>query len=119
MNTRPPHNDRQNFTKEAIAKLLTRATQQLDSGTVTALRRARDVALERQLQKKHVFALSTGHGTHWLMPHSTHQWVAVAILLVAVIFGGITYVHHAQEHDLTHLDAEILVDDLPLEVFVD
>jgi hypothetical protein len=119
MNTRPPHNDRQTLTKEAIAKLLTRAAQQLDSGTVTALRRARDVALERQLQKKHVFALSTGHGTHWLMPHSPHQWVAVAILLVAVIFGGITYVHHAQEHDLTHLDAEILVDDLPLEVFVD
>jgi len=71
------------------------------------------------LQKKHVFALSTGQGAHWLMPHSTHQWVAVAILLVAMLFGGITYVHHTQEHDLAHLDAEILTDDLPLEVFVD
>jgi len=112
-------NDRQPLAKEALAKLLTRAAQQLDSGTVTALRRARDVALERQLQKKHVFALSTGHGMHWLMPHSIHQWVAIAILLVAVLFGGITYVHDAHEHDLAHLDAEILVDDLPLEVFVD
>ena len=119
MNDRPTNDGRQPLTKEAIGKLLTRAAQQLDSGTVTALRRARDVALERQLQKKHIIALSTGHGTHWLMPHSTHQWVAVAILLVAVLFGGITYVHHAQEHDLTHLDAEILTDDLPLEVFVD
>ena len=119
MSTRPPDNDRQPLAVEAIAKLLTRATQQLDTGTVTALQRARNIALGRQLQKKHVFALSTGQGAHWLMPHSTHQWVAVAILLVAMLFGGITYVHHTQEHDLAHLDAEILTDDLPLEVFVD
>lgn len=119
MNTRPPDNDRQPLPVEKVAKLLTRATQQLDTDTVTALQRARSIALERQLQKKHVFALSTGQGAHWLIPHSTNQWVAVAILLVAILFGGITYVHQTQEHDLAHLDAEILVDDLPLEVFVD
>lgn len=119
MNDRPTNDDRQPITKEAIGKLLTCAAQQLDSGTVTALRRARDVALERQLQKKHVFALSTGHGTHWLMPHSTHQWVAIAILLITILFGGVNYWHHSQEHDLGHLDTEILIDDLPLEVFVD
>ncbi|MDO8812395.1 MAG: DUF3619 family protein [Gallionella sp.] len=119
MNTRPPNNDRQPLSMEAIAKLLTRATQQLDTDTVTALRRARDAALERQSQRKHVFALSTGRGAHSLIPHSTHQWVAVAILFVAILFGGINYWHHTQEHDLGHLDAEILIDDLPLEVFVD
>lgn len=119
MNTRPPNNERQSLTLESLAKLLTRATQQLDTDTVDALRRARNVALGRQLQRKPVFALSTGHGAHWLIPHSTHQWVAMVILFVTIIFGGVNYWQHSQEHDLAHLDAEILTDDLPLEVFVD
>jgi hypothetical protein len=119
MNTRPPNNERQSLTLESLAKLLTHATQQLDTDTVDALRRARNVALERQLQKRPVFALSTGHGAHWLIPHSTHQWVATVILFVTIIFGGVNYWQHTQEHDLAHLDAEILTDDLPLEVFVD
>lgn len=119
MNVKPPENDRQPFAVEAIAKLLTRATQQLDTDTVTALQRARSIALERQLQKKHVFALSSGQGAHWLIPHSTHQWAAAVIVLVTILVGGINYWQHAQEHELSHLDAEILIDDLPLEVFVD
>lgn len=103
---------------EAIAKLLTRATQQLDGRTVVALRQARNVALERQSLSKPVFSLSTGNA-HWLMPHSAHQWVATVILLVATLVGGVNYWQHTQEHDLDHLDVAILTDDLPLEVFVD
>lgn len=114
-----PNKNRQRITPEVIAKLLTSTTQQLDTDTVDALRRARNVALERQSQKKPVFALSTAHGAHWLIPHSTHQWIAAAILFVVMLLGGVNYWHHAQEHDLGHLDAEILIDDLPLEVFVD
>ena len=119
MSTNLPNNNRQNLSPEAIAKLLTRAAQQLDTGTLTALRRARDVALERQSLKKPVFTLNTGHSAHWLIPHSTHQWVVVVILLVTILFGGANYWQHIQEHELDHLDAEILADDLPLEVFVD
>lgn len=104
---------------ESIAKLLTQAAQQLDTNTVEALRRARNVALERQSHKKPVFALSTGHGAHWLIPHSTHQWVAAIILFVTILFGGVNYWQHTQEHDMAHLDTAILTDDMPLEIFVD
>lgn len=106
-------------TPEAIAKLLTIAAQQLDDRTVTALRQARNVALERQSLSRPVFSLSTGHGMHWLMPHSVNQWAAMVILLVATVVGGLNYWQHTQEHELVHLDIAILTDDLPLEVFVD
>ncbi|MDD2915717.1 MAG: DUF3619 family protein [Gallionella sp.] len=119
MSTNTTDNNRRGINPEAVANLLTRATQQLDSETVTALQRARDVALERQLQKKPVLVLHTGHGVRGLIPHSTHQWVAAAILLVTILFSGVNYWQHTQEHELGHLDAEILADDLPLEVFVD
>ena len=117
-NTNPPNNSR-DINPKHIARLLTRAAQQLDDNTAAALRRARNVALERQSQSKPVFVLNTGHGMRWLMPHSAHQWLATIILLAAILFGGLSYWHHAQENDLAHLDTAILTDDLPLEVFVD
>lgn len=121
MNTKPnsPNNNSQDIAPEHIAQLLTRAAQQLDDNTVAALRRVRNVALARQPERKPVFALSTVHGTRWLMPHSTHQWAATVILLVATLCGGISYWQHAQENDLARLDTAILTDDLPLEIFVD
>jgi hypothetical protein len=120
MNTNnSPNNHSRDIAPQRIAQLLTRAAQQLDDGTASALRRARNVALERQSQHKPVFALSTGHGLRWLLPHFTHQWVAMIIILVAMLFGGVSYWQHAHENDLAHLDTAILTDDLPLEVFVD
>lgn len=115
------NNNPREIDPEQVARLLTRSAQQLDGDTVAALRRARDVALEKQLVGKPVFALSTGRGTHRLMPHSAYQWAATTILLVAILAGGISYWHHAQESepDISHLDVAILTDDLPLEVFVD
>lgn len=118
-NTNPPNSISRGITPERVAQLLTRAAQGLDDNTAAALRRARNAALERQSQSKPVFMLSTGHSMRWLVPHSTHQWVATIILLVAVLFGGLSYWQHTQENDLGHLDAAILTDDLPLEVFVD
>ena len=117
MNTNSPNNNPRDIAPERIARVLTRAAQQLDDDTVAALRRARNVALQRQSLSKPVFALSTGHGIRWLMPHSTQQWVAAIILLVAILFGGLSYWQH--ENDLSHLDTAILTYDLPLEVFVD
>lgn len=119
MNTNSPNKNSRDITPERIAQLLTRAAQQLDDDTVASLRRARNVALQRQSLSKPVFALSTGHSIRWLMPHSTQQWVVAIILFVAILFSGVSYWQHAHENDLSHLDTAILTDDLPLEVFVD
>ena len=113
------NNNPQEINPERIAQLLTRSTQQLDDNTVATLRLARNAALERQLLRKPVFALNTGHSTHWLIPHSIQQWVAAAILLIVILAGGISYWHDEQGYDMSHLDVAILTDDLPLEVFID
>jgi hypothetical protein len=101
-----------------IARLLTRAAQQLDGDTVSALRRARQRALERQTVRRSVFALDAGHNLHLPIPHTSLQWLAAAMML-AVLAGGIGYWHHAGEHESSHLDLAILTDDLPMEVFID
>jgi hypothetical protein len=101
-----------------IAKLLTRATEQLDADTVAALRHARNRALERQTATNPVFSLNTGHHLHRSSPHAIPQWVGTAALLAAIVVGGISYWHHARE-EMSHLDVAILTDDMPMEVFVD
>lgn len=101
-----------------ITALLTQAVAQLDSDTVAALRKARSGALARQAHHP-VFALSTGHGTHWLVPHSGRQWAATAFLLALLLAGGGSYWHHANELELALTDIAILTDELPMEIFVD
>lgn len=117
--TNSPNSNSRNIAPERIVRLLTRAAQQLDDNTLAALHRGRSVALERQSLSKPFFALSTGYSIRWPALHPAHQWAAAIILLAAILFGGISYWQHAQENDLAHLDAAILTDDLPLEVFVD
>ena len=117
INTNSPNENSRHIAPERIAQLLTRAAQQLDDDTVTALRLARNVALEKQSLSRPVFVLSAAHSIRWLMPHSTHQWIAAIILFVAILFSGVSYWQH--EIDLSHLDTAILTDDLPLEIFVD
>ena len=107
------------ITPEAIARLLTRATEQLDDDTIAALQRARNHALERQALSQPVFLLNTGHSIHWPIPHFSHQWMAMAVLLIVMLAGGISYWHHAREHEMIHLDVAILTDDLPMEIFID
>lgn len=118
MNT---NNQPEDINPERIAELLTHSAEQLDDKTVAALRGARSAALERQSLSQPVFALSTGRNMHWLVPHSVYQWASTIILLAVMIFGGASYWTHMQEqeHDMSHLDVAILIDDLPLEVFVD
>jgi len=107
------------ITPEAIAGLLTRATEHLDDNTLTALRRARNLALERQALNRPVLTLNAGNGIHWPVPHTASQWMAMAVLLIAVLAGGISYWHHVREHEISHLDIAILTDDLPMEIFID
>lgn len=99
-----------------IVKLLSRSTEQLDDEIVAALREARMVALQKQRVHAPVFSLSAaGHRSHHLMPHSTHQWVATAILAITIIVGVAGYLQQTE----VPLDIDILTDDLPMEVFVD
>ena len=69
MNIEPrlPHN-RQDIAPEQIAGLLTLAAEQLDSGTVEALRRARHAALDRQAVRAPAYALDSRHGLHLPIP---------------------------------------------------
>lgn len=119
-NFNSPDDDSRDIAPERIARLLTRAVQQLDGNTVSALHRARNRALERQAVSQPVFALSTGRNLHWPVPHTARQWMAAAILLT-VLAGTISYWHHAREQEANHhlLDIAILTDDLPMEVFID
>jgi hypothetical protein len=107
----------QHINHAHVAELLTRSSEQLDDEIVAALREARTVALQKQRVHAPVFSLSTvGHRAHHLIPHTTHQWVATAILAIALIAGGVAdYLQQTQ----VPLDLEILTDDLPMEVFVD
>ncbi|MDO8350270.1 MAG: DUF3619 family protein [Gallionella sp.] len=103
-----------------IAELLTQSSEQLDDRIVSSLRQARAVALQKQGLREHVLSLSAiGHRAHALMPHSTHQWLATAMLLAAIIVSVTSYCQYTQEHQGSHLDIAILTDDLPLEVFID
>jgi len=115
---RSPH-DRQTSAPEQIAGLLTLATEQMDSDTVDALRRARHAALDRQMAHAHSFAFDGIHILHWPIPHTPRQWVA-AVLLIAVLVGSAGYWQHLHKHEMmAHLDIAILTDDMPMEVFID
>ncbi|OGT00669.1 MAG: hypothetical protein A3F73_03335 [Gallionellales bacterium RIFCSPLOWO2_12_FULL_59_22] len=114
-----PNPKPQPIDPERVAALLTQASEELDGATVAALKRAREAALERQLLRKPVFALSMGHHTHWLASHSVPQWAAASILCMAVLAGLAGYWHYEAEHDISQTDVALLTDDLPLEIFVD
>lgn len=108
----------ENLDPRKIAQLLTLSARQLDERTLSALHSARQLALKRQAVRAPVFTLSTGRGTHNLIPESAQQWV-VAGLLVAMLIVGTSFWHHIQEQQIDELDVAILTDDLPIEVFVD
>jgi Protein of unknown function (DUF3619) len=103
---------------DKIAKMLTLSVQQLDDGTLSALRDARQLALKRQAARTSVLALNTGRETHSLIPDSIQHWV-IAGLLVAMLIVGMNFWHNLQEQQTDELDVAILTDDLPIEVFVD
>jgi len=109
---------------DKIAQLLNRSSQQLDDRVLSALNLARNNALKRQSAYSPAFTLAaaaspaTARWTHWLLPHSTQQWIAAG-LLVAAIIGGTSFWHHRQEQQINELDVAILTDELPIEVFVD
>ncbi len=101
-----------------IAALLTQSTHHLDEDVVSALGKTRALALQKQRVHAPAFSLSTiGHRAHSLLPHSTQQWVAAAVVFAAVILGVATYWPNNQDHQ--NLDLAILTSDLPIDEFVD
>lgn len=118
-NNTPANTHVRDSSPEPIARLLTIAARELDTDTVNALQRARNIALARQSLRKPVLALGNVHGMHWPIPHSAPQWVYAIVLLVAILASVTGYWHHAREHEISHLDIAILTDDLPMEIFVD
>lgn len=118
MNTNMP-NEPQDIAPEQIAGLLTLAAERMDARTAEALRGARNIALARQVSHAPAFALHSGHGMHWPVPHNPRQWAA-ALLLLAAIAGAAGYWQHLHKHEMmAHLDVSILTDDMPMEVFID
>ena len=101
-----------------IAALLTQSAQQLDEDIVSALGEKRAQALQKQRVREPAFSFSAiGHRAHNLMPHSTNQWVAAAIVLVAIISGAAVFWSNMQDHQ--NPDMAILTGDMPLDAFVD
>ncbi len=97
-----------------IAQLLTKSCEQMDEKTVSALRKARTVALQRQRVHEPVFSLSVAaHRAH--LPHTPSQWMATAVLLAAIAVGAYGYWQNSQ----VPVDLEILTDAMPIDVFVD
>ena len=101
-----------------ITRLLTLSARQLDQKTLSSLTTAREKALARQSVRSPFFVLSTGHGSHRLLPGMAHPWV-VAGLLVATLILGAGYWQHIQEQQIDETDVAILTDDMPIDVFVD
>ncbi len=106
-----------------IAQLLTQSTRQLDASTLSSLVDARQNALKRQVRMP-VFAFTpasahtSARWTDRVTPHSTQQWIAIG-LLVAALVAATSFWRHSQEQQISELDVAILTDDLPIEVFVD
>ncbi len=99
---------------QQIARLLTQSSEQLDEQVLSGLKQARTLALSKQRTTVPVFSLSTvGHRA--LMPHTTSQWVAVAILFALIVIGAAGYWQDTQIPQ----DIDILTDELPIELFVD
>jgi len=111
----------QHLNHQQIAELLTSGTNQLDDGVIASLRQAKTMALTKQAARTPIFTLAaiSQHAHSLMMPHSTGRWLVSAVLLASFAVGGTGYWHHQQEHQKNHLDLAILIDDMPMDVFID
>jgi len=107
-----------------VGQLLNNSTTQLDYGTLDKLHTARRTALQYQQTRQPAPVLSwlNEHGLiHHHHGHHSHKALnfGMAVLLVAVLIGGVSYWQHSYEHDHSDIDIAILTDDLPVDMYVD
>lgn len=109
---------------DKITRLLNQGIRQMDGQVLSALNRARQNALERRAAPAFALAPNGVLYTHidrwtlWAVLHSAQHLAMVGVLAVIVV-SGVGYWHHAEEQKIGELDAAILTDELPVEVFVD
>ncbi len=101
-----------------FAALLTQSAQQLDEDIVSALNDRRSLALQKQRASEPAFSLiGIGHKAHDLLPHRPRQWLAAAIVLVAIVMGAAVFWNNIQERQ--NPDLAILTGDMPIDAYVD
>lgn len=107
---------------EQVRQLLNRSAAQLDDTRLSALRQARNQALQRHTEQVRALAVA-GHGRSAgsFNPVMLHRFImrVGAILLAAGLVSGIAYWYKSPVKDNSDVDIAILTGDLPLKVFVD
>lgn len=101
-----------------IKQLLTDSTSQLDARTLSALQSARQNALQHQKVKVSGLQLSSGHLLPFHLSHGAQKWL-IAILLAATFVSIGEFWQHQHEQQISEIDAAILSDELPIDVFID
>lgn len=109
-----------NLTTDSIKQLLNQSTSSLNSSEVANLRAARNQALDRHhaLQHAPIQAWLTHHGL-WVKGAPSIKSIGGAVLLAATLLIGTTYWQHLNDHEHSELDLAILIDDLPLDAYID
>ena len=103
-----------------IAQMLTISSRHLGPDTLSALKKARLNALERQKVRLQAAALATeGNDTFSGLPYVLQQWIVASTIVVLLVIGMSYWYHVRQEEQIADLDIAILTDDLPIDVFVD
>lgn len=103
------------FDPKSITQLLDTECEQLAPPVRHALARARARALTRQKPAARVLKLSSGHEHPVTLAH----WLLLFAILATVLAGGKAYWSARNEQINSHLDLAILMDEMPVDVFVD
>lgn len=104
---------------QKISRLLNLSTQDLSESTLSTLQQARAKAMQRQATSAQLLQLAGHRWTHLLAPHTAQRWIIVIMLALVLAVGGNMWWQQQHHQQMIELDVEILIDELPLEVFID